>query len=242
MMGKRPRPIIGKLSELLVAGGNDRGVVDVVTTDPKSPLDFRIPSPRVMKNYDIDGVGLKIVAALEKSGDCCGRLAVRSSNLSRFCGAGTVLNYSSRTFGGFRGRCGDWEMESSENYTYVTYHGPDKSVTKVFSDGCEQRRSNDGGPTKAPPKWFIEDVATYPTSDFLSSCHLCRKNLHGKDIYMYRGEKGFCSPECRSRQIMMDEMDERNEQQCRSEASISTKVSTPAQNSDQIFATGILVI
>ncbi|GAB2218207.1 hypothetical protein Droror1_Dr00001426 [Drosera rotundifolia] len=58
----------------------------------------------------------------------------------------------------------------------------------------------------------------YREVDFLSSCYLCRKSLHGKDIFMYRGEKAFCSGECRQRQIAMDEW---NEQQCRSEASRS---------------------
>ncbi|CAO2824655.1 unnamed protein product [Amaranthus hypochondriacus] len=44
---------------------------------------------------------------------------------------------------------------------------------------------------------------------FLRSCHLCHKPLsHHKDVYMYRGDQGFCSIECRSRQIMMDETKE----------------------------------
>ncbi|XVE88559.1 hypothetical protein DITRI_Ditri19aG0078800 [Diplodiscus trichospermus] len=45
-------------------------------------------------------------------------------------------------------------------------------------------------------------------SCFLKSCHLCHKNLSlDKEVYMYRGE-GFCSIECRQRQIMLDEMKE----------------------------------
>uniref|UniRef100_A0A5B7BDG6 FLZ-type domain-containing protein n=1 Tax=Davidia involucrata TaxID=16924 RepID=A0A5B7BDG6_DAVIN len=44
---------------------------------------------------------------------------------------------------------------------------------------------------------------------FLKSCHLCSKNLSpDKDVYMYRGDQGFCSIECRSRQIYIDEMRE----------------------------------
>ncbi|KAJ8573886.1 hypothetical protein K7X08_010397 [Anisodus acutangulus] len=52
---------------------------------------------------------------------------------------------------------------------------------------------------------------TTPTSPvvacgFLDSCFLCKqKLLPGKDIYMYKGEWGFCSVECRCRQIYMDE-------------------------------------
>ncbi|KAK9078936.1 hypothetical protein SSX86_002995 [Deinandra increscens subsp. villosa] len=45
--------------------------------------------------------------------------------------------------------------------------------------------------------------------DFLSSCNLCRKKLHGLDIFMYRGEKAFCSEECRFKQITVDERKEK---------------------------------
>ncbi|KAA0049509.1 hypothetical protein IC582_012853 [Cucumis melo] len=44
------------------------------------------------------------------------------------------------------------------------------------------------------------------TPRFLERCFLCaQKLLPGKDIYMYQGDKGFCSEECRCRQIFMDE-------------------------------------
>ncbi|WCJ39309.1 hypothetical protein M5689_020306 [Euphorbia peplus] len=46
-------------------------------------------------------------------------------------------------------------------------------------------------------------------SCFLKSCFLCNKNLSKeKDIYMYRGDQGYCSVECRDRQIYLDEMKE----------------------------------
>ncbi|PKA52319.1 hypothetical protein AXF42_Ash010215 [Apostasia shenzhenica] len=47
--------------------------------------------------------------------------------------------------------------------------------------------------------------AEFPAADFLSCCFLCRKRLQGKDIYMYKGEKAFCSMECRYQQIVSDE-------------------------------------
>ncbi|KAK8951588.1 hypothetical protein KSP39_PZI003247 [Platanthera zijinensis] len=49
----------------------------------------------------------------------------------------------------------------------------------------------------------------FPVADFLRCCYLCRKRLHGKDIYMYRGEKAFCSKECRNQQIVSDECKEK---------------------------------
>ncbi|KAK7338206.1 hypothetical protein VNO77_18809 [Canavalia gladiata] len=48
---------------------------------------------------------------------------------------------------------------------------------------------------------------------FLQTCNLCNKQLSpDKDIYMYRGDEGFCSAECRNRQIVLDEM--REEEKC----------------------------
>ncbi|KAL1548469.1 FCS-Like Zinc finger 15 isoform X1 [Salvia divinorum] len=45
-----------------------------------------------------------------------------------------------------------------------------------------------------------------PASGFLENCFLCRhKLLPGKDIFMYKGDRAFCSVECRYRQIFMDE-------------------------------------
>ncbi|KAL1329439.1 hypothetical protein HN51_046551 [Arachis hypogaea] len=44
---------------------------------------------------------------------------------------------------------------------------------------------------------------------FLKTCNLCNKQLRSdKDIYMYRGDQGFCSIECRNRQIVLDDMRE----------------------------------
>nr|VDD28111.1 unnamed protein product [Brassica oleracea] len=46
----------------------------------------------------------------------------------------------------------------------------------------------------------------YLSSGFLEHCFLCRKKLlPEKDIYMYKGDRAFCSVECRSKQMTMDE-------------------------------------
>nr|GEX37780.1 hypothetical protein [Tanacetum cinerariifolium]GEX48478.1 hypothetical protein [Tanacetum cinerariifolium] len=47
------------------------------------------------------------------------------------------------------------------------------------------------------------------SSCFLKSCFLCHKHLSpNKDVYMYRGDQGFCSEECRNRQIYIDDIKE----------------------------------
>ncbi|KAL9999185.1 putative transcription factor interactor and regulator LIM family [Helianthus debilis subsp. tardiflorus] len=41
---------------------------------------------------------------------------------------------------------------------------------------------------------------------FLDTCFLCKKPLgHNRDIFMYRGDTPFCSEDCRSEQIYIDE-------------------------------------
>ncbi|KAA0059360.1 hypothetical protein IC582_002643 [Cucumis melo] len=41
---------------------------------------------------------------------------------------------------------------------------------------------------------------------FLKTCSLCNKNLDPQeDIYMYRGDQGYCSIKCRNQQIDIDD-------------------------------------
>ncbi|OAY75748.1 hypothetical protein ACMD2_16675 [Ananas comosus] len=62
-----------------------------------------------------------------------------------------------------------------------------------------------------------------PTTPFLEHCFLCNKKLsHGQDIYMYRGDRAFCSVECRCRQIYMDEESVRREKKCSAFAATDT--------------------
>ncbi|PKA47075.1 hypothetical protein AXF42_Ash011749 [Apostasia shenzhenica] len=63
----------------------------------------------------------------------------------------------------------------------------------------------------------IQQEGSFPyefrMADFLSTCHRCRKGLHGKDIFMYGDEKAFCSWECRQCQICIDELQEKRERE-----------------------------
>ncbi|KAK4747267.1 hypothetical protein SAY87_026304 [Trapa incisa] len=87
------------------------------------------------------------------------------------------------------------EMELSEGYTCITYHGPNARTTHIF-DNCIV----EGYFTLQEP-----DNPKAEASSFLSFCYTCKKSLQqSKDIYIYRGEKSFCSQGCRHHEMEMD--------------------------------------
>ncbi|TKY54166.1 hypothetical protein E2542_SST18572 [Spatholobus suberectus] len=55
----------------------------------------------------------------------------------------------------------------------------------------------------------------FQTPTFLDQCFLCGKRLlPGKDIYMYKGDRAFCSVECRCKQIFTDEQEAIQKEKC----------------------------
>lgn len=68
------------------------------------------------------------------------------------------------------------EMELSEDYTCVTYHGPNARTTHIF-DNCIVESYFTVLPDKPKPG----------KQSFLNSCYTCKKSLEQtKDIYIYR--------------------------------------------------------
>lgn len=234
MLGKTSRPVIGILTGSLVSG-------DRAATIPTTQVEPKSRSPKGLAGFDLGGVGLGIVAALEKNGG--GRTetpVLFRRSLSRSNPIAVTSPKNSR------GSNEEMESESSDEYTVVSCRAPNNSYTKVYREGrrCEDRspfriqsgrKSSRASVFHIAPARFGEAAGT-PASDFLSSCHLCQKKLQGEDIYMYRGEKGFCSTECRYRQIVMDERRDK----CSSEASRPVDVSSSPYANGQIYTTGIL--
>jgi len=197
MLGKRPQPLIGKISELLVSGGRAAALFDAIGSprSPRSPFDYMNlkmqQSPKGLKSYDLGGVGLGIVVALDKSEEPGHEI------LPKHAVCTSSLNKSVKQ-NAFQKGVTEIPVGSSEDYTYVTYHVPNKTITKVYYDGGEGgilthgyyniSTNNVGGVRRFPQTHTLiqDDEPSYPTSDFLSTCHLCRKNLQGQDIYMYR--------------------------------------------------------
>ncbi|CAH9138292.1 unnamed protein product [Cuscuta epithymum] len=102
------------------------------------------------------------------------------------------------------------EIELSEDYTCVRTRGPNPKVTHIFCDcilDCHNyefahfSRYGDEDDIMGLSK----GSASCEEQHFLSFCYTCKKDLDGKDIYIYRGDKAFCSSACRSMEILIDE-------------------------------------
>lgn len=205
------KPVIEILSGSLVSGSNS-GQLEVCRS-PRS----RNQSPTGMKrSFDFGGVGLGIVAALEKSDGLTANSALFSRNLSRSkpIQARKAKNCCD---GGVGGRKGD------DRTPFRIQNGNRSSVFHI-----------------SPPRFGGE---ASPSPDFLNSCDLCHKKLHGKDIFMYRGEKAFCSTECRYGQMVLDERTDK----CSSEASrpataVEVTAGSPYANGQVFSPAGILAI
>ncbi|KAA8543259.1 hypothetical protein F0562_021246 [Nyssa sinensis] len=98
------------------------------------------------------------------------------------------------------------EMELSEDYTCVISHGPNPKTTHIYGNCIVE--SCCGVVSLSALKnehCSSTDKTNSPWEDFLSFCYTCKKNLgQGRDIYMYRGEKAFCSRECRDQEMLFD--------------------------------------
>ncbi|KAE8663467.1 hypothetical protein F3Y22_tig00112959pilonHSYRG00005 [Hibiscus syriacus] len=97
------------------------------------------------------------------------------------------------------------EMEFSEDYTCVITHGTNPRTTHIFDDSIVETCCGVVGFSYPNGIWGV-DGTSFQSDNFLSFCHACNKNLSpGKDIYMYRGEKAFCSKECRYQEMKLEE-------------------------------------
>ncbi|CAN4076574.1 unnamed protein product [Withania somnifera] len=134
------------------------------------------------------------------------------------------------------------DIELSEDYTCVRTRGPNAKVTHIFCD-CILECHNSELPIfckNANEKTVLTEVTdssevltSFPSSDFLRFCCSCKKQLDGEDIYMYRGEKAFCSLDCRSKAILIDEEMEKINND--SESTIQPN------SSDEVFDTGLFI-
>ncbi|PNS94435.1 hypothetical protein POPTR_018G146800v4 [Populus trichocarpa] len=199
-------------------------------------------SPRNFKNGG-SAVGLGIVAAMDESDKVSDfALSPRSSPVP-------VVSLKKPASCFKEGGIGVWNFdkggvvvdENDESYTCVISHVGNnvikKSVyydDKVCVDSVSWFDVGSGLLYAASPAVMMPiDVATaerreFWSKDFLSSCHLCKKLLEGLDIFMYRGENAFCSPECRDKHIRIEDFKEKSGSEARKKQECSvTPCSSP---------------
>lgn len=184
-------------------------------------------SAKSSKSFEPDGVvGLSIVAAMDEldplisaKSSRAAILAVspRSTPIPIFSNAPTsrALSAPQKICGGTEKSNLEEEIELSEAYTCVISHIGNNLIKKreYFDDVLAHE--SDWVSSGAPFARVLEigtAMAISPVSlsaDFLYSCNMCKKQLQGLDIFMYRGEKAFCSTECRCKQMLIDESKEK---------------------------------
>ncbi|XP_010477123.1 PREDICTED: uncharacterized protein LOC104756260 [Camelina sativa] len=183
-------PMTWKLSHMVVPARNN----SIFSPEYSTAVNRTNPN-----KYVDGGIGLGIVAALENSGN----------GIYPVCYSGTGSKGSDPV------RCTRRlqfaaEIEPSEEYTCVTTRD---GLTKVYYNDREFEfcKSRDR-------MWKEESIQISEESPakkrnvirgspgFLTTCCLCKKKLDGQDIYMYKGDEGFCSKECRSVKIMDDSL------------------------------------
>ncbi|KAK6930196.1 Zf-FLZ domain [Dillenia turbinata] len=101
-----------------------------------------------------------------------------------------------------------------------------KNITQVINKTTMIKTSPPISPSSQKSSHLL------PPITFLDQCFLCKQRLlPGKDIYMYKGDRAFCSVECRCRQIFMDEEESvrRDRDNC-SLAAIKVKASSSSSS------------
>ncbi|KAJ8767825.1 hypothetical protein K2173_020765 [Erythroxylum novogranatense] len=221
---------------------------------------FSIDKPsKSPRTFEDGGVGLGIVAAMNGSINQ-ESAKVTSLALSTSSKPSKIVSLA-KPAANFRGGVGLLNLErdgiildeSDESYTCVisyvgnnvikkhVYHGFDDSVS-VFDVSPGLFYASSSPP---PPKTTMnidgrrsgggDETGDLWTNDFLSSCYLCNKLLHGLDVFMYRGEKGFCSAECRDKQIRSEDYREK----CGSGGIKARDYSMSPCSSPQVFFAGV---
>ncbi|OIW09091.1 hypothetical protein TanjilG_16318 [Lupinus angustifolius] len=116
---------------------------------------------------------------------------------------------------GYIGSLSARDIELSEDYTCIISHGPNPKRTHIFGDcilECkksvfsESVKKEESAFGSSEVSMFSEGSAPYPSDKVSSSCDSCNmKSEKGKDIYIIRGEKAFCSFNCRSEEFSAEE-------------------------------------
>ncbi|XP_062203842.1 FCS-Like Zinc finger 11 [Phragmites australis] len=97
------------------------------------------------------------------------------------------------------------DIVNSEDYTCVVSRGPNPRTTHIFGDRVFEFQVEQLMPNESKG---AESMSPHVKEGTMSFCCFCSEKLkEGKDIYIYQGDKAFCSMECREN-FMEDEMEQ----------------------------------
>ncbi|KAK4266325.1 hypothetical protein QN277_027267 [Acacia crassicarpa] len=96
------------------------------------------------------------------------------------------------------------EMEMSEDYTRVTFHGPNPRIIHIYSNCIVHNSLFESESSELSSQ--EDDQPLYPSTRFLRFCSSCNKSIghDDEDKFMLSGERAFCSAECRYDGITME--------------------------------------
>ncbi|MED6156628.1 zinc-finger of the FCS-type, C2-C2 [Stylosanthes scabra] len=187
-----------------------------------SSLDNKTNNNKVMNNsYSKEGIGLALVGTLKDDDPIHHHHHHEKKNNNILFG--TQLRVKTNNNNNNKGNSSSWscgccssesssssfvmnmnmmslsEMELSEEYTCViTHNGPNPRKTHIFVDNCIVETFHSSPSSSS-------STASSSFNNFLSFCYTCKKHLeHTKDIFIYRGDKAFCSEECRHKEMVLD--------------------------------------
>lgn len=200
---------------------------------------FSNPNPtKSPRNFQDGVVGLGILVAITDSTHA--RQAICFSPSPRSTTPISIVS-SAKPAANFGGDLNSENFdELSEDYTCVISHLGDNLMKKHVHIGDDKKSCSviTASPRKNHMGQFKEK---FWNDDFLTSCLLCKKELHGLDIFMYRGEKAFCSVECRDKEITSEDQKEKcGGAEARSSSSSSRKPldcsASPCSDTQVFFA------
>ncbi|MCO5593729.1 hypothetical protein L7F22_047746 [Adiantum nelumboides] len=223
------------------SNGEDESVI--VPVMKAAPTDHSMSSSRhvlqVVAQLEAAPAGLAIVAAMAGSDDQLDDESAPATTPMR--GAITKLHFSSqeqkqRTTGGDVAnnlpRAG-WQSVASGRPRCES-----SDAVPIRKQKKKARKSSIFCSVFSPPAETDYDVvemmmsrrAPRPCADFMGTCFLCERPLgSGIDIYMYRGDRAFCSNECRYQHIVEDELSERAQQKSLP-ACVENRAAAPASS------------
>ncbi|CAM6026711.1 unnamed protein product [Sphagnum balticum] len=178
MTGKRPRTLRRTSSESLIESVSFTQECSPLPEHPKEKLK---PTPVKEPRKVVEGVGLSIVAAMNNN-TAVVQEELKSNNIV--------------------------DRRNQRNHHHHHHHHVVPAAAAIKADSILHSRSNPYCTTAQKQSMSIP-ILPASAVHFLDACYFCKRHLvDGKDIYMYRGDKAFCSTECRSQQIMLDECHE----------------------------------